>query len=87
MQWSCLYYMVVNLVLFCVMLGDKLAAKKHRRRAPEAGLFMLALLGGGWGGLLGMLFAHHKTRKPRFWLIFALAVLLHSALLYLLVNK
>jgi len=46
---------------------DKAAARRGARRVPEARLLALALLGGGAGALLGMIWFRHKTRKPRFW--------------------
>lgn len=48
--------------------ADKAAARRGARRAPEARLLGLALLGGGPGALLGMTLFRHKTRRLRFWL-------------------
>ncbi|MDD4571816.1 MAG: DUF1294 domain-containing protein [Clostridia bacterium] len=87
MKWLYGYYAVINIILFLVMLWDKLAATKARRRVPEANLFVMALLGGGIGGILAMLLGHHKTRKPQFWIIFVLAVILHGTFLYLWFGK
>ena len=52
----------VTFVLFGI---DKHKAVKHRWRIPEATLLLASVLG-GVGGLLGMLFFHHKTRKWKF---------------------
>lgn len=76
--WLC----VMSLVSFLVMGSDKRRAKQGARRVPEARLFLLALLGGGVGGLLGMYVFRHKTRHLQFALGFPLiaAVQLLAAL-------
>lgn len=50
------------------MLSDKLRAKKHRWRIPEATLLAVAASGGSLGSLLGMYAFRHKTRKPKFYI-------------------
>ena len=76
--WLC----VMSLVSFLVMGSDKRRAKQGARRVPEARLFLLALLGGGVGGLLGMYVFRHKTRHLHFVIGFPLiaAVQLLAAL-------
>ena len=66
--WLC----VMSLVSFLVMGSDKRRAKQGARRVPEARLFLLALLGGGVGGLLGMYAFRHKTRHLQFVIGFPL---------------
>ena len=66
--WLC----CMSLVAFLTMGSDKLLAKRGARRVPEARLFLLALLGGGIGGLLGMYAFRHKTRHLHFVLGFPL---------------
>ena len=66
--WLC----CMSLVTFLVMGSDKRRAKRGARRVPEARLFLLALLGGGVGGLLGMYAFRHKTRHLHFALGFPL---------------
>ena len=63
---------VMSLVSFLVMGSDKRRAKQGARRVPEARLFLLALLGGGIGGLLGMYAFRHKTRHLQFVIGFPL---------------
>ena len=48
------YYVLLNVILFLLMGYDKLCAKKGKRRVPEATLFLLAVLGGAFGGLCSM---------------------------------
>lgn len=46
-----------------IMMGvDKRKARKHVWRIPESTLFVLALIGGSIGSIVGMYFFHHKTR-------------------------
>ena len=67
---------VMSLALLLLMGADKHYAKSGRRRVPEKRLFLLALLGGAPGGLLGMYAFRHKTKHPSFLLGFwALAIL------------
>ena len=57
-----LYLAAVNLVTFAVYGADKRRAKKDRRRVSEKTLFLLAIIGGSVGALLGMKVFRHKTR-------------------------
>lgn len=72
--------LAVSLADFCLMGIDKYKAKKDRRRVPEKRFFLLALLGGAPGAILGMWTFRHKTRHWYFkWglpliLLFQLAV-------------
>ena len=62
---------VMNLVTFCVFGVDKWKAKRKAkneavRRVPEKTLFVLSILGGSVGALLGMRVFHHKTLHKSF---------------------
>lgn len=72
---------VASALAFLLFGWDKLMAKAHRRRVPEAALLGCALMGGSAGGLLGMAAFHHKTRKPLFRWLVPLGLLGHAALL------
>ena len=52
----------INLVTFAVYGIDKAKAKRGAWRVPEKTLFLLPLLGGSLGALLGMRVFHHKTK-------------------------
>lgn len=56
------YLLVMNLIGFCIMGIDKHKAKKRAFRIPEATLFLVALIGGSIGSILGMYLFRHKTR-------------------------
>ena len=53
---------VINLLTFIVYGADKRRARKGKWRVPEMTLFLLPLLGGSIGALLGMRVIHHKTK-------------------------
>lgn len=62
--WTVLlvYLAVINLLTFIVYGADKRRARKGKWRVPEKTLFLLPLLGGSIGALLGMRVFHHKTK-------------------------
>ena len=53
---------VINLLTFIVYGADKRRARRGKWRVPEKTLFLLPLLGGSVGALLGMRMFHHKTK-------------------------
>ncbi len=68
-------------IAFVVMGVDKRLAIHKKYRVSEATLFLLALLGGSAGGVLGMLCFRHKTRHKLFSVGFPLILILHMSLL------
>ena len=69
--WLFIWLIVINLVAFLTFGLDKLKAKQKEkreniRRIPEKTLFLLAILGGSVGALLGMKVWHHKTLHKSF---------------------
>ena len=69
--WLAIWLVLINLVTFLVFGWDKFKAKykeKHEkaRRVPEKTLFLLAILGGSIGALLGMKVWRHKTLHKSF---------------------
>ena len=65
------YLLVMNLITFFVFGLDKWKAKRKAkneavRRVPEKTLFLLSILGGSVGALLGMKVFHHKTLHKSF---------------------
>ena len=61
-----IYLCIINAAGFMLMLLDKWKAKKNLWRIPEATLFMVAILGGSIGSLLGMYAVRHKTKHLTF---------------------
>lgn len=62
------YLLIINAAGFMLMLADKIKAKKHLWRIPEATLLGVALLGGSVGCLVGMYSVRHKTKHLKFTL-------------------
>lgn len=57
-----IYFVIINIVGFAIMGIDKRKAIKRTFRIPEATLFIVALIGGSIGSILGMQVFRHKTR-------------------------
>ncbi|MCM1145400.1 MAG: DUF1294 domain-containing protein [Blautia sp.] len=57
-----LYLVIINFIGFAIMGIDKRKARKRAWRIPESTLFIIALIGGSLGSLIGMHLFHHKTR-------------------------
>ena len=56
------WLIAINLVTFAVYGADKRRARRGAWRVPEKTLFLLPLLGGSVGALLGMRVFRHKTK-------------------------
>ena len=56
------YLVCINAAGLASMGMDKRKAIRHQWRIPEATLFLIALLGGSLGSIVGMQLFHHKTR-------------------------
>lgn len=70
-----IYIIIINIISFLAMWIDKKKAKYGKWRISESTLFMLVLLGGGIGGILGMYIFRHKTKKARFTFGFPIILL------------
>ena len=78
-----LYLIAINFISFATMGVDKAKARNRAWRIPESTLFVLALIGGSLGSVIGMHFFHHKT-KHRYFLYGMPAILLLQILLVVL---
>lgn len=81
------YYLLINLLTYITMAFDKKAAIKQKRRVPEKNFYLMAILGGGLGGLLAQVFKRHKTRHLDFIFVFTLTAILHILVIYLVMGK
>jgi len=80
------WLVLVSIVAFVLMAIDKKKARAGAWRVPEKTLFIIALLGGGVGGWLGMKVWHHKTQHWYFRLGFPLIAIVQIAvLIYLMI--
>jgi uncharacterized membrane protein YsdA (DUF1294 family) len=76
-----IYIILIDLIAFVVFGIDKRKARKGQWRVPESTLFILALIGGSIGALLGMLAFRHKTKHRKFTIGIPLILALQIALL------
>ena len=80
-----LYGIIVNVAGFAAMGIDKGRARRKVWRIPESTLFLIALIGGSIGSLLGMYGFRHKARHWYFvWGMPAILILQTALILYLL---
>lgn len=75
------YLAVINIIGFASMGIDKSKAKSHSYRIPEATLFLLAIIGGSIGSILGMQLFRHKTKHWYFVWGMPLILMLQIALI------
>lgn len=90
-QFIALYLAVINLTGFAMMGIDKRRAVKKRWRIRESTLFLVALIGGSAGCLMGMRTFHHKTKHWYFVYgmpaILILQLLLAAAAVWAVIQK
>ena len=60
------YLVIINIIGFLSMWIDKVKAKKGSWRISEKNLFIVAMLGGSIGSMLGMKTVRHKTKHKKF---------------------
>lgn len=68
MKYFLYYLLIINALGLLLMLTDKLLAKANRTRIRERTLFLVAIVGGSVGSLLGMYIFRHKTLHLQFTL-------------------
>ncbi len=81
-----IYFIVMNICGFALMGIDKRKAVKRLWRIPEAVLFIVALIGGSIGCILGMQLFRHKTRTWNFVYGMPVILLLQVILFLFILN-
>ena len=84
LQYILIYLGILNLTGFVLMGIDKLKAKMHSFRIPEAALFLVAAFGGSIGSLLGMAVFRHKTKHLSFLIGMPVILVIQIALVIVL---
>lgn len=80
------YSAFINLTGFAMMGIDKRKARKKLWRIPEYTFFVVALIGGSIGSIIGMRVFHHKTRH--WYFAYGMpAILILQVLLILFIAK
>lgn len=80
------YFIVMNIIGFALMGIDKYKAKKRAFRIPEATLFLIAIIGGSIGSIIGMYAFRHKTRHLYFVYGMPFILLVQIILLFAILN-
>ncbi len=81
------YLVLINLIGFISMGVDKRRAVRHDWRTPERMLFLIAIIGGSLGSILGMQAFRHKTKHKRFVFGMPLILILQVALIVFLLYR
>lgn len=82
-----IYLIVMNVVGFSSMGVDKKRARNNEWRIKEKTLFLIAIIGGSLGSVLGMKVFHHKTKHKAFVIGMPIILLLQILLLIFLFNN
>ena len=80
-KYFILYLIIINIIAFLAMYIDKRKAKYGKWRVQEQSLFILALIGGSIGAIIGMNIFRHKTKKLRFSIGFPIILILQIVLI------
>lgn len=87
MHFLLYYVLIISAVNAVLYIADKGQAKAGVYRTPEKYLLGLSVIGGAFGGLLGMYSVRHKTKHVQFivvnWVFSALWLV---ALIYCLIQ-
>ena len=80
LKFLLIYIIIINVLGFFIMGIDKKKAEKHAWRIPEKTLFLVSLIGGSIGTLLGMYVFRHKTKHWYFVIGMPLILIVHIIL-------
>ena len=78
-----IYILIINNAAFILYGIDKVRAKRGEWRISEKSLFLVALIGGSVGAIVGMHVFHHKTRHWYFRIGLPLILILQIAAVWL----
>ncbi|MFZ2189380.1 MAG: DUF1294 domain-containing protein [Candidatus Magasanikiibacteriota bacterium] len=82
-----IYFLVINIITFFYFGLDKIKSQiPGKSRTSEKTLWILSLVGGSVGALLGMHFFRHKTKKISFQAVLALILAGQILLIYFLIR-
>lgn len=81
------YLLTTNIIGFFLMWIDKRRAIKQKWRIKEITLFLVAILGGSLGSIVGMQIFRHKTKHKKFVLGMPFILIVHIVIAILLIIK
>lgn len=82
-KFMVVYLTVMTIIGFMSMYIDKKRAKEHKWRISEKTLFLIAILGGSIGSILGMRVCRHKTKHWYFVVGMPTILVIQIAVLFL----
>ena len=80
-KYFILYLIIINIIDFVSMYIEKRKSKYGKCIIQEQTLFILALIGGSIGAIIGMYTFRHKTKKLRFSVGFPIILILQIVLI------
>ncbi|PIZ95802.1 MAG: DUF1294 domain-containing protein [Candidatus Magasanikbacteria bacterium CG_4_10_14_0_2_um_filter_33_14] len=86
LQFIIIYFILINLITFITFGIDKGKAINNNRRVSEKTLWIMSLIGGSLGALLGMKMFRHKTKKLSFQAMMAVILMLQIFIIYLILK-
>ena len=78
------YLLLINIIAFIIIYIDKQKAIKHKWRIRESTLFLISIIGGSLGTLIGMYTFRHKTKHIKFTLGIPFILIVQILLIYYL---
>ena len=81
-----IYLALINIITFAVFGIDKFKAVRDKWRIPEKVLFLLSIIGGSVGAMLGMYTFRHKTKKPAFKFGIPVILIVQIVLIYFIMK-
>ncbi|WP_058990246.1 DUF1294 domain-containing protein [Anaerococcus rubeinfantis] len=83
-----LYFVCVSIISVFLVIYDKIASKKFKRkRIRENILLLFAFIGGAFFMYIFMKLIHHKTRHKKFMISLPIFIVLHIFLGFYFFNK
>ena len=76
-----IYLILINICGLAAMGIDKSKARRSAWRIPEKTLFLISIIGGSLGTLMGMYIFRHKTKHCYFVVFMPVILLLHIVIL------
>lgn len=77
-----IYLFIISTITFCIYGLDKYFSKKKMFRISEKILFILSIMGGSLGAIIGMKFFRHKTKKIKFKIINTISLIFWFIILF-----
>lgn len=80
-ELAVIYFCMMTGVSIVITVADKIFAKKHMWRVPEATLMLLGFLGGALPMYITMTVIRHKTKHKKFMIGLPIEIAIHAAVI------